>query len=144
MTQRRSPPKPEREFTWVLFGCEVSLLKDTERIVHALKRSLQKARIDTYGGHSYKFLEGGEGVTAVEIVGASCADIHTWPEHASAVVRCFACGDKDVQVKDFVQHMLTYTSCEEAYEVPERIFYVEKPEIIPPTWILVSPLAQSA
>jgi len=145
MIQKITPP-PEQNFTWLLYGCvDSSQMKNGPRMLHALKRSLQEANIDTYGGLQYQFTEGGEGVTAVEIVGASCADVHTWPECGAAVVRCFACGDKEAQVRRFAQNIIRRLQPTEVYELPPQVLFVEKPMSVPQSWIKIAvPAPQSA
>lgn len=128
----------EKNFTWTLEGCSPpGILSDKDKLVHGLKRSLQLAGIDTYGGFAHKFAEGGEGVTLVEIVGYSCGDIHTWPEYDSAVVRCFACGDKEKQVREFIRHLRVFLSPTRVAEAPVQEIFVQLPAELPRGWKLI-------
>ncbi len=109
-------------------------LQDEEDLLTLLRSSLQGAGIDVFNSVSHKFCGGGEGVTAVCIIGASCADIHTWPENNTLVLQCFACGDKEKEVGVFILSMIEHLLPTRVYSIPERSFYTAIPRIIPLTW----------
>lgn len=127
--------RPERDRAWGFYGCrDLQFLASGRALARALRDCLVAAEIPTFGGAHHKFPEGGGGVTAVQIIGASCADVHTWPEFGTAIVRCFACGDKDAQVERFVQHMLLKYRPQAPYEVSGREIPILLPHSIPEDW----------
>ncbi|MDB5225478.1 MAG: S-adenosylmethionine decarboxylase [Candidatus Adlerbacteria bacterium] len=127
--------RPERDHLWGFYNCrDLLLLKSGRAIARSLKEYLQNAGIPTLAGAHHKFTDGGEGVTAVQIIGASCADVHTWPEFGTVVVRCFACGDKDKEVQKFLASMLSKFRPQDPYEIPDRNIPTSLPDAIPPNW----------
>ncbi len=126
--------------TCLIFGFEPDesgKLADLDHMTHTLRISLDEAGIDVFGDLSHKFTGGGEGVTACNIIGASCADIHTWPENGILILRCFACGDKEHQVKAFISSMVTRLHPTIAYSISDRLIPSKMPKNIPATWTLL-------
>jgi S-adenosylmethionine/arginine decarboxylase-like enzyme len=129
----------ERDHCWI-FGFDAEdahKLRSEERLKRSLEKCLDSVHIDTYGSRSHKFIDGGAGVTSVTIIGASCADIHTWPEYGTLILRCFACGDKEHAVQAFLRHMLRAHNPAHAYEILGRAIKTQIPSEIPSDWVCV-------
>ena len=126
------------------FGTEAAAdLQDAAFLTATLRKSLEEAGIDVFHTLHHKFTGGGEGVTAVCIIGASCADIHTWPEHGTMVLRCFACGDKEQSVQEFFGSMIGHLLPRKVYEVQGRTIRTAIPDEIPSSWRLMHEIKQS-
>jgi S-adenosylmethionine/arginine decarboxylase-like enzyme len=124
---------PENEHMWGLYNCtNTKALADSNLDIEMVKR-LNDSGIETYRSIAHKFPRPG-GVTAVVIVGASRADAHCWPEFGTCMLGCFACGDKDKQMYDFLYRMIRYLRPRDTYEIPERVIYPYLPSQVPFTW----------
>lgn len=74
-----------------LVGVEPALLDDHTAVCAALRDSLTEAGASVLSSHAERFQP--HGVTVVAVLAESHASVHTWPEHRSAFVDVFTCGD---------------------------------------------------
>ncbi|SDE59582.1 spermidine synthase [Pseudonocardia oroxyli] len=89
---RTSPPGPSgRHVLAELRGVDPALLDDAAGLVHALRTSLLGAGADVRQMAVEAFTP--QGVTVVALLAESHASLHTWPEHGTALVDVFTCGD---------------------------------------------------
>ena len=139
MTTTKPRADLEMDNLWIFRGCDPQRLQDPS-LHAAFGAYIREAGIDTFADAMYQFLGGGNGITSIWIVGASCADIHTWPEYGVAVIRCFACGDKEQHVATLLSKLILHFAPQEAYAIPERVFFTKPPAQVPPTWEQVWPL----
>ena len=76
-----------------LFDCDRSKLNDEKLIKKLLHDAAYCARMTVLDYVSHKFHP--QGVTAVALLSESHMSIHTWPEHGTAAVDVYTCGDSD-------------------------------------------------
>ena len=74
-----------------LVGVEPVFLDDETAVCAALRASLTEAGASVLSVHAERFQP--HGVTVVAVLAESHASVHTWPEHRSAFVDVFTCGD---------------------------------------------------
>ncbi|HLX52657.1 MAG TPA: adenosylmethionine decarboxylase [Aquella sp.] len=77
-----------------LYGVETDLLKDSDLLMGILEKSLLKNGFTILNNISYKFPNGGEGVTGVFLLTESHAAFHTYPEYNYIAIDLFSCGQK--------------------------------------------------
>ncbi len=78
-------------YGWVFRNCREKDALTSENMKNVLRAVLEDAGFTVFGTAFKKFKGGGEGYTAVAIIGESSADIHTWPENGTAHIRLFYC-----------------------------------------------------
>ncbi len=78
-------------YGWVFRGCGAEGVLTSEKMRDVLRGALEEAGFTVFNTAFKKFEGGGEGYTAVAIIGESSADIHTWPENGTAHIRLFYC-----------------------------------------------------
>ncbi len=134
----------EKNLAWGFYGCPVPILRNSRKLANMLRGNLRGAGIETFTRCRKKFKGGGSGVTAGEIIGLSMADVHTWPEFSSLILRCFACGDKNAEVQEFFRLMRETLNPEHIYEFLGRDVHTSIPKVIPPDMVLTwsRPLAE--
>jgi spermidine synthase len=74
-----------------LVGVDPGFLDDETAVCGALRASLTEAGATVLSTHAERFQP--HGVTVVAVLAESHASVHTWPEHRSAFVDVFTCGD---------------------------------------------------
>jgi|GEM_PF-4911072 len=137
---------PERVRSWAFYDCENQLPLEDPSLHEKLRDHLVMAGFECFGSICHKF---GPGVTAVVIIGASCADVHTWPEKGTAIVRIFYCqdhskhegGNNDAKSDAFLRLMLELFKPKVATELPRLDIPVEQPLGLPRGWRIISALA---
>lgn len=74
-----------------LVGVDPVFLDDETAVCSALRSSLAEAGASVLSTHAERFQP--HGITVVAVLSESHASVHTWPEHQSAFVDVFTCGD---------------------------------------------------
>lgn len=76
-----------------LYGCEIALLNDANRLKEIAERVVESigAKIVEEKIHLFDPI----GITYFAIISTSHFSIHTWPEHAYAAIDLFSCSDYD-------------------------------------------------
>lgn len=77
-----------------LCGVSVNLLKKKQQLVSILEKAARYAGFKIFAKSAFKFPDGGEGISATLIIGASHISIHTWPEFRYAAIDVASCTGK--------------------------------------------------
>ncbi len=85
-----------------LYGVSPNLIDREEDIRHLLENSVKAGELTKISSHFYQFHP--HGATGVILLAESHISIHTWPEHKTATVDVFTCGDpsKAYRAMDYI------------------------------------------
>ncbi len=143
MTHPKQPEEPpEYDRAWALYGCGNAAALQDPHLQQRLEKMLDESGFERFGSVSHKFGDEG-GVTALSIIGASNAAIHTWPEHGTAIVGLFYChdhgkhggGNNDVKAEKFEELMLSLLCPTRAFRLQTRAIPVLVPASLPTGWV---------
>ena len=104
-----------------LYDCNCEILNDADRIEAFMNEAAEKSGATIVSSHCNRFNP--IGISAVVIIAESHVTIHTWPEHGSAAVDVFTCGDKVKPwiVRDILEERLEAKRCS-AMEMRRGLF----------------------
>ncbi|MFP3206049.1 MAG: adenosylmethionine decarboxylase [Hydrogenobaculum sp.] len=92
-----------------LYGVNPDLIDREEDIRHLLENSVKAGELTKISSHFYQFNP--HGATGVILLAESHISIHTWPEHKTATVDVFTCGDpsKAYRAMEYIINSLSPT-----------------------------------
>ncbi len=90
-----------------LYGVYESLLRDEDRLMGIFAGALEQANLNILDQVSYRFQDGGSGVTGLFLLSESHLAFHSYPEYQYIALDIFSCGSLDPEeVVSVVKHAL--------------------------------------
>ena len=94
-----------------LYGCDVEILNDCEKIEKIMNTAALLANAHIVGNIFHQFNP--HGISGVVIIAESHFSIHTWPEYGYAAIDIFTCGNEmrtDLAYAYMIEHFKAKSS----------------------------------
>lgn len=89
-----------------IYEVDSILLKELDNFVEFINPTLYDCLAEVLSESKHKFFTGGCGYTYLALLSTSHFSIHTWPEHSSAAIDLFTCGE--INSEEIIRYVIKY------------------------------------